>query len=52
MYYTFIFRFPNEHFGKLFGVTLTVSALFSTIQYPLFLIMQGPLNGDPFAVSC
>ncbi|KAK7505907.1 hypothetical protein BaRGS_00002629, partial [Batillaria attramentaria] len=39
--------FPNEHFGKLFGVTLTVSALFSCVQYPLFLIMQGPLKGDP-----
>ncbi|KAK7087540.1 equilibrative nucleobase transporter 1-like [Littorina saxatilis] len=43
--------FPSEHFGKLFGITLTVSALFSTIQYPLFLIMQGPLNGDPMAIN-
>ncbi|XP_025089187.1 solute carrier family 43 member 3-like isoform X2 [Pomacea canaliculata] len=43
--------FPNEHFGKLFGITLTVSAVFSALQYPLFLIMQGPLNGDPFFIN-
>ncbi|KAL8580959.1 hypothetical protein ACOMHN_017526 [Nucella lapillus] len=43
--------FPNKHFGKLFGITLTVSALFSMLQYPLFLIMQGPLAGDPLAIN-
>ncbi|XP_076434626.1 LOW QUALITY PROTEIN: equilibrative nucleobase transporter 1-like [Babylonia areolata] len=43
--------FPNEHFGKLFGVTLTTSAIFSMLQYPLFLIMQGPLGGDPLAIN-
>lgn len=40
--------FPQEHFGKVLGATLTVSAIIGFLQYPCFLIVYGPLNGDPF----
>ncbi|XP_041349137.1 solute carrier family 43 member 3-like [Gigantopelta aegis] len=43
--------FPAEHFGKLFGISLTVSASFGMLQYPLFLLIQGPLNNDPLVVN-
>ncbi|KAL5016279.1 hypothetical protein ScPMuIL_005868 [Solemya velum] len=43
--------FPSEHFGKLLGVTLTVSAIFGMLQFPLFLWIQGPLNNNPFVVN-
>ncbi|XP_074645509.1 equilibrative nucleobase transporter 1-like [Tubulanus polymorphus] len=40
--------FPAEHFGKLFGLYMTVSALFSFLQIPLFLFVKGVLNNKPF----
>ncbi|ESO97379.1 hypothetical protein LOTGIDRAFT_114888 [Lottia gigantea] len=43
--------FPMEHFGKLIGVTLTVSSLFGMLQNPLFLWIQGPLDKDPLVVN-
>ncbi|XP_074644880.1 equilibrative nucleobase transporter 1-like [Tubulanus polymorphus] len=43
--------FPLEHFGKLFGTYMTVSALFSLIQFPLFILVKGPLDNDPFYLN-
>lgn len=46
-----LWRFPPAHFGKLYGTLLALSAVVSLLQYPCFEIINGPLNGDPFAVS-
>lgn len=46
-------RFPSEHFGKLFGLVMALSAIVSLLQFPLFKVspesnavyvstMQGP----------
>ncbi|NXG26173.1 S43A3 protein, partial [Grallaria varia] len=43
--------FPPEHFGKLYGVAMALSALVALLQYPCFALVQGPLHGDPFYVS-
>ncbi|XP_064612367.1 equilibrative nucleobase transporter 1-like [Liolophura sinensis] len=43
--------FPFEYFGILLGTTLTLSAIFGMVQYPLFLIIQGPLNDDPMIIN-
>lgn len=29
-------RFPSEHFGKLFGLAMALSAIMSLLQFPLF----------------
>eukprot|EP00064_Thunnus_orientalis_P011603 superscaffoldBa00001689_g11634 len=43
--------FPACHFGKLFGVVMSVSAVISLLQYPCFALVRGALGGDPFFVS-
>ncbi|XP_071093116.1 equilibrative nucleobase transporter 1-like [Haliotis cracherodii] len=43
--------YPIEHFGKVTGVILTVSAVFGMLQYPLFLLIQGPLENNPLVVD-
>ncbi|XP_059372437.1 solute carrier family 43 member 3b [Carassius carassius] len=43
--------FPYEHFGKLFGMVMALSAVFSLLQYPCFTLIKGPLGGDPFYVN-
>ncbi|XP_046546190.1 solute carrier family 43 member 3-like [Haliotis rubra] len=43
--------YPLEHFGKATGVILTVSAIFGMLQYPLFLLIQGPLDNNPLVVD-
>ncbi|XP_027010469.1 solute carrier family 43 member 3b [Tachysurus fulvidraco] len=43
--------FPPAHFGKLYGTFMALSAVVSLLQYPCFEIINGPLNGDPFAVN-
>ncbi|KAM5248359.1 equilibrative nucleobase transporter 1 [Ctenodactylus gundi] len=43
--------FPPEHFGKLFGLAMALSALVSLLQFPLFTLIRGPLSGDPFYVN-
>ena len=48
----YAFRFSAPNFGKLFGLVMTVSAAFSLVQYPLFLVQENTLDGDPFAVYC
>lgn len=44
-------RFPPQHFGKLYGLAMALSALVALLQYPCVALVQGPLQGDPFYVS-
>ncbi|KAM7389788.1 hypothetical protein PAMP_023744 [Pampus punctatissimus] len=43
--------FPSCHFGKLYGVVMALSAVFSLLQYPCFALVKGALNGDPLYVN-
>ncbi|XP_024145860.1 solute carrier family 43 member 3 [Oryzias melastigma] len=43
--------FPACHFGKLYGLMMALSAVFSLLQYPCFSLVKGPLGGDPFYVD-
>ncbi|XP_062972998.1 equilibrative nucleobase transporter 1 [Elgaria multicarinata webbii] len=43
--------FPLEHFGKLYGLVMGLSAVVSLLQYPCVALVKGPLNGDPFYVN-
>ncbi|KAG8511282.1 Solute carrier family 43 member 3, partial [Galemys pyrenaicus] len=43
--------FPAEHFGKLFGLVMALSAIVSLFQFPMFTLIKGPLQSDPFYVS-
>lgn len=43
--------FPSCHFGKLYGVIMALSALFSLMQYPCFAVVKGLLDGDPLYVN-
>lgn len=45
------FSFPACHFGKLYGLAMSASALFSLLQYPCFTLVKGALHGDPFYVG-
>lgn len=44
-------RFPPQHFGKLYGLAMALSALVALLQYPCVALVRGPLGGDPFYVS-
>ncbi|NWS64982.1 S43A3 protein, partial [Chunga burmeisteri] len=43
--------FPPQHFGKLYGLAMALSALVALLQYPCVSLVRGPLDGDPFYVS-
>ncbi|NWZ52497.1 S43A3 protein, partial [Haliaeetus albicilla] len=43
--------FPPQHFGKLYGLAMALSALVALLQYPCVALVRGPLSGDPFYVS-
>ncbi|XP_057700171.1 equilibrative nucleobase transporter 1-like isoform X1 [Corythoichthys intestinalis] len=43
--------FPACHFGKLYGLVMSMSAVISLLQYPCFALIRGPLGGDPFYVD-
>ncbi|XP_033830211.1 equilibrative nucleobase transporter 1-like [Periophthalmus magnuspinnatus] len=43
--------FPSCHFGKLYGLVMALSALFSILQYPCVTLVKHVLNGDPFYVN-
>ncbi|KAM6971796.1 solute carrier family 43 member 3a [Aplochiton taeniatus] len=43
--------FPACHFGKLYGVVMSLSAVVSLLQYPCFALVRGTLGGDPFYVN-
>ncbi|XP_038048204.1 solute carrier family 43 member 3-like isoform X1 [Patiria miniata] len=43
--------FPMEYFGTLYGLLILLSAVFSLLQYPLFIITQRLLNDNDFWVK-
>ncbi|KAK2815652.1 hypothetical protein Q5P01_026119 [Channa striata] len=43
--------FPAHHFGKLYGLVMSVSSVISLLQYPCFTLVKGPLGGDPYPVD-
>ncbi|XP_074087606.1 equilibrative nucleobase transporter 1 isoform X2 [Macrotis lagotis] len=43
--------FPSQHFGKVYGTYMMLSALISLLQFPLFILIKGPLHGDPLYVN-
>ncbi|XP_075698351.1 equilibrative nucleobase transporter 1 [Rhinoderma darwinii] len=43
--------FPPRHFGKLYGLVMSLSALISLLQYPAFYIIRTYLHGDPLYVN-
>ncbi|XP_020501460.1 solute carrier family 43 member 3b [Labrus bergylta] len=43
--------FPSCHFGKLYGLVMALSAVFSVLQYPCFALVKGVLGGDPLYVN-
>lgn len=42
--------FPARHFGKLYGLAMSLSAVVSLLQYPCFALNK-VLGGDPFCVN-
>ncbi|XP_006900508.1 PREDICTED: solute carrier family 43 member 3 [Elephantulus edwardii] len=43
--------FPPQHFGKLFGLVMALSAIVSLLQFPIFTLIKGPLQNNPLYVN-
>ncbi|KAM6159044.1 equilibrative nucleobase transporter 1 isoform 2-T2 [Rhynchocyon petersi] len=43
--------FPPQHFGKLFGLVMALSAIVSLLQFPIFTLIKGPHPNSPFYVN-
>ncbi|KAJ8342081.1 hypothetical protein SKAU_G00320090 [Synaphobranchus kaupii] len=43
--------FPAQHFGKLYGLVMSLSAVVSLLQYPCIALVKGPFHGDPLYVD-
>uniref|UniRef100_UPI00398E5387 equilibrative nucleobase transporter 1-like n=1 Tax=Pristiophorus japonicus TaxID=55135 RepID=UPI00398E5387 len=43
--------FPPRHFGKVYGLLLALAAIVNLLQYPCFILVKGPLHGDPLYLN-
>nr|XP_054748781.1 large neutral amino acids transporter small subunit 4-like [Lytechinus pictus]XP_054748782.1 large neutral amino acids transporter small subunit 4-like [Lytechinus pictus] len=43
--------YPAPQVGRLIGLQSLISACATLLQYPIFITIEGPLNGDPFYVN-
>ncbi|CAL1602134.1 unnamed protein product [Knipowitschia caucasica] len=43
--------FPSCHFGKLYGLIMSLSGVLSLLQYPCFALVKGVLGGDPLYIN-
>ncbi|KAM9324862.1 equilibrative nucleobase transporter 1 [Gastrophryne carolinensis] len=43
--------FPPKHFGKLYGLMMSLSAVISLLQYPALYVIRTHLHGDPFYIN-
>ncbi|XP_022102165.1 large neutral amino acids transporter small subunit 4-like [Acanthaster planci] len=43
--------YPASQTGSLIGLQSLISACFTLFQYPIFVVIQGPLGGNPFYVN-
>ncbi|XP_069765950.1 equilibrative nucleobase transporter 1-like isoform X2 [Narcine bancroftii] len=43
--------FPPTHFGKVYGLSMAISALVSLLQYACFALITGLLNDDPLYMN-
>ncbi|XP_072913692.1 equilibrative nucleobase transporter 1-like [Hemitrygon akajei] len=43
--------FPPCCFGKVYGTTQALAAMFSLIQYPCFILVKGPLKNNPLYLN-
>ncbi|XP_008051641.1 solute carrier family 43 member 3, partial [Carlito syrichta] len=46
-----ILAFPSEHFGKLYGLVMALSAVVSLLQFPLFILIKSHFQNNPFYVN-
>ncbi|XP_072022699.1 equilibrative nucleobase transporter 1-like [Amphiura filiformis] len=43
--------FPTRYYATMLGVLFAAAGLFSLLQYPIFLLVQGPLQGNHYYVN-
>ncbi|XP_041029786.1 solute carrier family 43 member 3-like [Carcharodon carcharias] len=43
--------YPSCHFGKIYGMLMSLSAVVSLLQYACFALVRGPLQDDPMYMN-